>query len=352
VKEFGLEDSILQNYNGFIHHSPLGACSRFDFGQVALASLDYKMACNILFERSVKNGLAFIRAQAVGLSPSVPQANDPLTIQLNNGTKITTAFLVDASGYTQWAAHKLNIRTSTYYSHCYGEYLTGCLIEDSNFFRFLGPAQRYGNGGGWLYPLGKDSASIGYSAVAPTPAYDSNALISCYAAAKREFSPYADWVSSGVRVRTEHGIVPVGRIGSFFADRVLITGDAAGQSHPWVVEGCRPALHNGRQCAHVVLQAFAKKRFDKAFLSSYERQWNRINRERFWRTASVAELTWNRSDEEWDTFIASLGRLAPEHMLQIIRDNQASWFQQLYAIAGYHRRRLVKRLHLLIQGAG
>lgn len=348
VREFGLEDSILGRYTGFIHHSPLGAYAHFDFGRVVLAALDYQRACDILYSRATDNGLAFAKAGALDFSPQLPDPLKPLVIRLDTGDRIESRLLIDASGHIQWAANLLNIKRSGYYSHCFGELLAGCSIEDVSSFRFLGPTRRYGNGGGWLYPAGDKSVSMGYSRVTPEYADNRSDLIAGYEAAKKEFRPYSDWVKRGVRERVELGTVPVGRIGKFSADRILIVGDAAGQAHPWVVEGCRPALNNGRLCARVAIDAFAKERFDHAFLSAYERQWNKTNRERFWRTSSVAELVWNQSDKDWDSMIANCGRLSPEQMLISMRDNHASLFHKAYAVAGHIRRGAVKRLSAAI----
>ena len=343
VCEFGLEESILADYTGFVFHSPLGSCAHFDFGRTTLACLDYRRACDILFRRAVHKGLVYVKAGAIDFLPRMPTYHKPLTIHLDTGTTIQSDVLIDASGHVQWAAKLLNIKRSAHYSHCFGELLTGCQIEDSASFRFLGQAHRFGNGGGWLYPAGRSSVSIGYSRVVSKDRQDQFALISGYEAAKKEFQPYAEWVKDGKRERIEAGVVPVGRIAKFTCDRVLIIGDAAGQAHPWVVEGCRPALNNGRNCAQIVQNAFAKERFDNSFLTSYERQWKKENRERFWRAASVAEIVWNLSDEKWDKMIASLGQLSPEQMLSFMRDNHASLFYQIYAVGGYVRRRLVKK---------
>lgn len=344
VLEFGLEESILAEYRGFIHHSPLGACARFDFGRTVLAGLDYQKACDILYKRAVDNGLIFVNTGVVDFSPAMPDPDKPLVVGLDTGDRIQTEVLIDASGHVQWAAKLLHIKASAFYCHCFGELLTGCSLENPSSFRFLGRAQRYGNGGGWFYPIGNESASIGYSRVIPDATGNITDLIEGYEAAKQEFRPYADWVKAGLRERVESGIVPVGRIGRFSVDRILIVGDAAGQAHPWVVEGCRPALNNGRLCAQIVLDAFAKRRFDRSFLSSYERQWNKTNREPFWRTASVGELIWHQSDQEWDNVVKRGGQLSPEQMLLGMRDNQVSLFHTMYAVAGYIRRGIVKRM--------
>jgi flavin-dependent dehydrogenase len=342
INEFGLADSVLRNYTAYVFHSPLGAIARFDYQHAALASLDYEKACTILFEQAVSDGLELLAAKAVNWSPAVPDPTRPLVIHLDNGKSIQTEVLIDATGHVQWAAKHLKIGLSRYYSHCFGELLKNCSVEEGSSFRLLTNNSRYGNGGGWFYPTGENSVSMGYSVIVPESQTDRTQLRAGYWAAKQEFQPYADWVKEGVRQRIESGIIPIGRIGRFVADRILIVGDAAGQAHPWVVEGCRPNLYNGRLCAQVVLHAFKKKRFDRSMLASYERKWSGSNRERFWRTASVAELNLARSDQNWDWVVAATQRLSPEQQLRELRDNPASVFQQAYAVAGYVRRQFAK----------
>jgi len=342
IDDFGLRSSVVQEYRGFIWHSPLGALARFDYPKVALAGLDYRKACEVLYERAVRDGLVFVRAKAMNWSPEVPSAMKPLTIHLDTGESIQAEVLIDASGYAQWAANRLGVHTSPYYSLCYGELLTECSSEEPSYFRFLGPNRRYGNGGGWFYPTGADSVSMGYSIVVREKNPNLTNLVSGYTDAKQEFRPYSHWVRHGLRERIERGVVPVGRIGRFVSDRILIVGDAAGHANPWSVEGCRPCLINGRISARVVLDAFSRGDFGRSTLSSFERQWSKVNRERFWRTATLAELTWSRSDQEWDRFIATTQHLPPDQQLSWLRDHKASWFQQIYAVMGHARRQLVK----------
>ena len=343
VQEFDLKDSVLQGYTGFVWHSPLGAIASFDYQRVAVDAVDYGRACEFLCQRATRRGLKVIRAKALRWSPAVPDPRAPLVVHLDNGDSIQAQVLIDASGSAQWAARRLGMRPSLYYSVCYGELLTGCNGPDAGRFRFLAPNSRFGNGGGWYYPAGGSSVSIGYSIVVQGSEKRSH-LAAGYWSAKREFHPYADWVRPGIRQRIEGGVVPVGRIGRFVFDRILIVGDAAGQAYPWSVEGCRPCLYNGRLCAQVVLQAFAQKCFDRATLFVYERDWAWLNRERFWRTASVAELTWARSDQGWDQFIAAYQQLSPEQQIESLRENRVAAYQQIYAVAGYARRQLVKWL--------
>ncbi len=342
VEEFGLEGSVLQKYTGFIWHSPLGAYAKFDYKSVELLALDYQEACHILCDRACSCGLTTYPVRAVGWSPQYPDPQKPVVVHLGNGASIQTEILVDAAGTSQWAARHLQIKLSPLYSICHGELIKGCHVEDEQYFRFLGPNSVYGNGGGWMYPAGEATMSIGYSVVVSHPHLERTNLVSGYVSAKREFYPYAEWVKGGIRERIEGGIVPVGRIGRFVTNRIMIVGDAAGQAHPWTVEGCRPSLYNGRLAANAILHAFETKHFDHQTLSVYEREWSKVNRERFWRSKSVADITWERSDEGWDQVISATKKLPPEMQLRIMRDNPASPFQKIYAMGGYARRQAVK----------
>jgi digeranylgeranylglycerophospholipid reductase len=344
VSEFGLEASVLQRYAGFIFASPSGACARFDYGRPQLGAVDYQHACAILAERAVRHGLNLRIARADHWSPATPDAAQPVTIYLTDGECIETQVVIDASGAVQWAARQLRFAQSRHLSVCYGEQLTGVTFEDPTYVRLLAPNSRYGNGGGWFYPTAQNAVSLGYAILIPRSQKNRTNLVVGYWDAKRTFQPYADWVGAGMRQRIEGGMIPVGRVERFCADRILIVGDAAGQANPWWVEGCRPALCNGRLCAQVLLDAFNRCRFGRTALARYERHWSKVNGEKFWREASLVDLKWMRTDEEWETYISAYRRLSPQEQFESLRDDSASLFHQVYAIAGYWRRQLVKRI--------
>ncbi|NIV13300.1 MAG: hypothetical protein GWN62_19055 [Aliifodinibius sp.] len=301
--------------------------------------------CQILYNRAVDNGLRCLTATAKRLSPNPISFDHTISIQLSDGKKIDTQVLIDASGFSQWAARQLGIRQSRHYSICYGELLTNCTIEATSYFRFLAPNQHYGNGGGWFYPTGNDSVSFGYSIVTRNLQEKQNNLVKGYADAKQSFHPYANWLQESQRQRIEAGIIPVGRIDQFVDHRLVIIGDAGGQAYPWSVEGCRPALYNGRSCARAILAAFESNQFDRSKLAVFEKEWQKENRERFWRTASVADIIWSQSDEQWDKMIKKTQRLSPQRQLYTLRDNRASWLAKIYAVGGYVRRRFVNWLY-------
>jgi flavin-dependent dehydrogenase len=341
--EVGIEDSIRQYYTSFSFYSPIGARATFDYQGSVFASVDYENACAGLYSRAVGGGLMQRKAKALCWSPEIPDADRPLIVHMDNGDAIRTEILIDASGRAQWAARKLGIRLSPYYSICYGEFMTGCSFGENSTFCFLAPSRRYGSGGGWFYPIGQDAASMGYAVLADGPYQKEKTVKDGYSLAKREFEPFARWVRNGVVERAEGGSIPVGVIGRFVDNRILIVGDAAGQATPWCMMGFNTGIANGRLCARTVLNAFEKRRFDRSTLSHYERHWTRANREPFWRALSLIEPCWiNRSDLGWDRVIESCKRVSPERHLQYMRFNETSLFHKVYAAAGYLRRKSVK----------
>ncbi len=350
ISEFGLEDSVHQYYMKYAMHSPLGAIATFDYQRNALASLNYQKVCTTLHERSSSNGLELRNARAVNWSPSAPETSKPLIVNLDNGDSIQTQVLIDASGTAQWAAKQLPVKLSPYYSVCYGEFLSGCSFDDASTVRFFAPNSRYGSGGGWFYPIAEEFVSMGYATLKQKCVQAGKDLIEGYFASKQEFQPYAEWVKKGVVERTEAGVIPVGNIGRFVDNRIVITGDAAGQSIPWSMMGIGTGLANGRMCAEVILSAFAKKRFDRSFLSKYERKWAKLNREPFWRSLSLIEPTWIAlNDKDWDDSIKMYQNLSAEDQLRSWKHNYATLFHKVYAVAGYYRRRLAKWFRNLIR---
>ncbi|MFH1460527.1 MAG: NAD(P)/FAD-dependent oxidoreductase [Candidatus Omnitrophota bacterium] len=348
IKEFRLKESVLRNYSRYVFHSALGAQATFDYKKNAMVAIDYKKACNQLFERAVQHGLILLKQKAINFSSSSPDS--PLVLHLDNSETIQTEILIDASGVAQWAAQCLHIPVSRYYSVSFGELLENCQIEDIQAFRLLAPYSRYGNGGGWAYPLTNKTISFGYSIVTEKLDADEASLKKGYFEAKSKFEPYATWMGNAVKIKEEAGIIPVGRIGRFIDERVLIIGDAAGQANPWAIEGCRPALLNGRLAAEVVIEAFAKNKFNRSFLMLFERKWSRNNRERFWRTESSADITWFKtSDVQWDKIVTLQKRVAPEVQFEYLKENRASFLITAYAVAGFMRRVLVKKIKCVLK---
>jgi len=345
IRKFGLQGAVLRAYTGMAYRSATGTMAYFDYGEEnSLSALDYRLACEILLRRALDDGLELRPGRAVGMERS-----GNLRLLLAGGGQIETRVLVDASGAAQWTARQLGLRPSAFASLCYGEILRGCAVEQPHAFAFLAPSSRYGNGGGWFYPLQDGGASFGYSLVTPNPGQPRD-IAWRYHAAQAEFQPYARQVR-GARVESiEGGAVPLGRVSRFSEDGILRVGDAGGQAHAWSVEGCRPALENGLLAASVIAGAFDANRFDRAALSAFERAWLRDNRERFWRTESAADVVWSRSDARWEQFLRRYARYSGKAQYWQLRENRAGLLTQAYAVLGFARRKVLRALGARRQG--
>lgn len=346
IEKFGLQAAVRQPYTAMAFHSAGGSSARFDYGETeSLSALDYAHACALLRQRAVENGLILRPGRALRLVTNAGAAR----LLLAGGAELESQVLVDASGPAQWSARQLGVRRSCYVSRCYGERLAGCRVAQPQTFAFLVQHPRFGNGGGWFYPLGEDTVSAGYSLVTPIGLAPRDTAWR-WAAARAEF-PFLTPQLTGARCESiEGGAIPIGRVGHFCDDRILRVGDAAGQANPWSVEGCRPALENGRLAAQTIQHAFSTNRFDRTALQPYEEAWEQDNRERFWRTHSVAEITWGRSEAEWERFLRAYARLSPARQYQHLRENRAGFLGQIYSWLGYARRGSLQWLRRQIGG--
>lgn len=340
IHKFGLEDAVLQSYTAMAFHSAYGTSVRFEYGEKdSLSALDYACACQILRQRAVDSGLLLRPGRAVHLDVS----ERGVLLSLAGGMELETELLVDASGAAQWTARQMGVRGSRYVSRCYGQRLAGCAVEEPQTFAFLAPHHHFGNGGGWLYPVGNGVLSAGYSLVTPAQQAPRDTAWR-WAAARTEFPLLARQVAGSAQVSIEGGAIPVGRVERFCDDRILRVGDAAGQANPWSVEGCRPALENGVLAAQVIDFAFRSNDFQRTVLDWYEIAWKKDNRERFWRTASVAEVHWGRSDADWERFLRRYGQIPSARQYLDLRDNRTNFFGQMYSWLGFARRESLKWL--------
>lgn len=345
LETYHIKESVNTYYSQHVLQSYLGGAARYDYKHKALASIDYSKACNILLKTSQKNGLKRIKAKAQNFYFSKNNKKNVLVLNLNTKESISTQILVDATGYRQWGAGQLGLDRSPYYSVCIGETLSNCSHKQEDAFWFLAPSKHFGNGGGWYYPLKDGRASMGYAQLLSKPVFNKSQLREGFNAAKREFNPFAYWVRDAQPERLEYGIIPVGNLKRFVDDRFLIIGDAAGQAIPWTMMGFDAALKNGILCSDVILDAFKKGRFDKKILGQYEKLWKKNYQEPFWRTMSHIEPVWlSRTDEDWDSFFQSLGTVPAEQQLKNWRYDHVAYYQKIYAVLGYYRRRLWRKI--------
>jgi len=322
VQRFGLEDSVLNRYQGFSLHSSLGSQSFHYYSDFPLVSLDYRWACYILLTRAQQSWFTWHRGYATGLAKD----REEWIISLNGSRQIRAWLLIDASGRARFAAHCLHLARPRMYNHCYGQLFTGCQVTNHGLAEdvclFLGGSERFGNGRGWCYPLGAGRVSFGFASVTDSPRYPLKLVRERYQRALKEFLPYADLLARGKPGLVERGSIPVGPVRRFVYDGLMLVGDAAGQATPWACMGVEPALVNGQICGRVAAQAFKQGDFRAGVLREYEAIWDQANRRSYRQGTILAPLQWAQSEEVWDKIAASHSRFTSQETLAYLRYNE------------------------------
>jgi digeranylgeranylglycerophospholipid reductase len=323
VQRFGLEDSVVNRYRGFSVHSSLGSQSLHYYSDFPLVSLDYRWACYILLTRAQQSlGFTWQRGYATGLAKD----GEGWMISVDSHQRIRAPLLIDASGRAHFAARCLHLARPRMYSHCYGQFFAGCRFTNHELAEdvclFLGGSERFGNGGGWCYPLGAGRISFGFASVTDSSRYPLKLVRQRYQRALQELAPYADVLARGKPGPVERGSIPLGPVRRFVYDGLMLVGDAAGQATPWACMGSESALINGQTCGRVAAKAFKQGDLRAKVLREYETVWAQANRRSYHRGTMLAPLQWTHSEEVWEKITASYSHFTPEEALAHLRHNE------------------------------
>jgi flavin-dependent dehydrogenase len=171
VEHFHLSKAVLQKYTRFTYRSPTGIAASFSFEKPAFVTLDYQKACSIMLDQIKNKSNIDILEKTKAIELDITKVG--LKISLSNGVTVFCDILVDASGCSFFAARKLGLKLPTLYSHPYGEFLEKCEIEDP-YEMCIFSGVKYGNGGGWMYPIDKETARFGFATVTKSIEYPSD----------------------------------------------------------------------------------------------------------------------------------------------------------------------------------
>jgi len=348
VERFELEGHVIGRYRRFTFHSSLGNRSSHTFDTFRLVALDYRAACDTLLRRGQASGnITLIRHRATGLR-QMPDAG--WQIDTDTGQAILTPLLIDASGRGLFATRALGLPGPRLFSHCLGQVFVGCIPPDSEEAFFLAPSDRFGDGGGWLYPLADGRVSFGHATLSASAIYPARAVKEHHYRARREFTPYADWLSAARPDHAEAGTIPICPPRRFVYHGLLLIGDAAGQATIWSCMGSEPALVNGQLAGQAASLAHRRRDYSPAVLGSYQRQWDKDYRRVYRQGALLAPVVWRQGEINWNWGIPLVQKLTSEQMLARLRINWpllSMWqivFIRAYDWAGRVRRGLRARL--------
>ncbi|MEE8306504.1 MAG: NAD(P)/FAD-dependent oxidoreductase [Gammaproteobacteria bacterium] len=348
VERFSLVDYVTARYRRFTFHSVLGNKSSHVYDTSPLVTFDYRRACGELLRRAQLAGnVTLIRDRAMQLRRGF---GDGWQVCLAGGQEITASLLVDASGCSLFTTHALDLPRPRMFSHCFGQTFSKCAVPDLEEAFFLAPSDRFGDGGGWLYPLFDGRVSFGYATLSTAADYPAQMMKERYYRALREFMPYADWLADAQLDHVEMGTIPVCPPRSFVYDGLMLVGDAAGQATIWSCMGSEPSLVGGQLAGQTVIKAHRRQDYSLAVLENYQRQWNQMYRRIYRQGALLAPVSWRQGEINWNRQIPLVQQLTPTQMLARLRINWPllPWWKIAlicaYDWAGRARRGLLARL--------
>jgi len=348
AEHFGLNEYVQTRYHRFVFHSVLGNKSVHAYDPPMLVALDYRGACAELLRRGQAGGnITVVESKALQLQRST---GGHWQVHTAGGHILTAPLLIDASGRGLFATRALNLPGPRMFSHCFGEILVGGSGYDPEVACYLAPTERFGNGGGWFYPLPGGRVSFGCAMLSSGLAHPAQALEEGYHRARREFAPYADWLAEAKTDHIEMGTIPVCPPRRFVYDGLMLVGDAAGQATIWSCMGSEPALVAGRLAGRAAVEAYSRRDYSQSTLGGYQQQWDQAYRRIYRQGMLLAPVSWNQGEVSWNQQIPLVQQLSSQQMLARLRTNWPllPWwkiaFIRAYDWAGRTRRYLAGQL--------
>jgi len=118
----------------------------------------------------------------------------------------------------------------------------------------------------WVFPKGKDVANVGIGVLGSlSESGKAHELLDRFINAHPE-------LKKGEPIRFLAGAVPVGEPIEATRDNLLLVGDAARQVDPITGGGLMASIEAGKAAGETIGKAVKEQRFDKGFLSSYEKK--------------------------------------------------------------------------------
>jgi len=319
IDYYGLTNCALSEYNSFGIFSYHGAVSTHKFAKPTFVALDYKCACETIYnELKTFDNFSYQEEIVTNL-----EINDSSAIvSTNSGDHIAAEIVIDASGKNHLSLKTLNKKLPNLYSHSFGQSFVNCNNENVNEAFFIGATVDYGSGGGWYYPVGKTEASVGFALITEKADFPGKELKAKYLKGITEVEPVRSYLKDAKPTLYEFGTIPIISIDEFTDDRLLIVGDAAGQATPWMCMGVEPILKNSDMVSQSVINAFEAGRFKKDAFVDYQEKWNNQNKKAFAEVNKQDVKIWFFGEEVWDFILEKdLPKLTPQKLLDRIRYN-------------------------------
>lgn len=205
---------------------------------------------------------------------------------------------IAADGVESAVGHMLGLNTSTelrdIYS-CYQYILEDESIDDNEIVFDFTP--EFANGGYvWIFPRGNKQANFGIG-INPLTGIKAKHILDRY---RNRFFPESRII------REMTGAVPVNPIERIYADRLMISGDAARYADPLTGGGIDNAMRTSAFAATAAEKAFRKNDFSCRTLSAYDSMVKRDNGFAISRQLRLRDILDSMTEKEQDEFFRSL----------------------------------------------
>jgi digeranylgeranylglycerophospholipid reductase len=261
----GAQDSVLNRITGMVLHFPGGAEIRLDGEEVKAVVVDrfkYDQRCK---DRAVEAGAQYLTG-AKFLDYAVK--DDGITVRVQGREDVRSKLLVGADGYKSTVSKMAGLPPPRDTVKGIESDLDRRMDEQSHVHVYLGNKVAPGFFA-WKIPCG-DFTRIGLCVS------EGSGPPSAYLKSLME----AEGLDGAKRLATYSGVIPLGTRRRTYAERVMITGDAAGMAKPLSGGGLFTGMISAECAAATAMEVLQKNDMSERSLSEYQKKWKeRIGRE-------------------------------------------------------------------------
>jgi len=279
VKKMGLEAAIIKKFSFYSFYSEKYKLVRELGEKHIFAFINPQAAKRIILKRvkfDVLNDTEIIDAE---------YGHHSICLTDCRKRKYDGKIVIDCSGTSAVVATnlELNLQYSVCF-FCYMAVLNSCDISRPQELSF-NVDEKYSNGAAWVYPYDRKKAQVGVADILPYRISTKENLRTRLIRLIRKSTPYKEWFSNS---RIDKGsifvkIYPLSTVKSMVGDNLIIAGDSAGHTLPYIGEGFRPSMIMGIEAAKIAKKALEKGDLSKRGLIEFEKIWREhFGKYRFW----------------------------------------------------------------------
>ena len=261
----GAQDSVLNRITGMVLHFPGGAEIRLDGKETKAVVVDRYRFDQRCKDRAVAAGAEYV-TDARFLDYDVKE--DGVDIWIEKHDIVRSKLLIGADGYKSTVSKMAGLPSSKDSVKGIECDVDHRMAEQSHVHVFLGNKMAPGFFA-WKIPCG-DFTRIGLCVS------EGNGPPSGYLKTLME----KERLEGAKRLENYSGVIPLGTLKKTYAERVMITGDAAAMAKPLSGGGLFTGMISAECAATAAMDALTENKFDERSLSAYQRLWKeRIGRE-------------------------------------------------------------------------